>query len=85
MRVRAAAFGDVESLKALRYAAFAKHAPSTYSPQEVANVLNGLDEEELLAMIAERQLFVGEVDSLLVGCAGWHETKLSACVRATRM
>ena len=76
MLVRPAERRDVEPLKALRHAAFAKHAPSTYSPEEVENVLNSLDEEELVAMVTERQLFVGEADGLLVACAGWRGTRL---------
>src|SRR4051812_45307429 len=76
MFVRSAELRDVEALKGLRYEAFAKHAPSTYSPQEVENVLKSLDVEELVAMITERQLFVGEVDGLLVACAGWRGTHL---------
>ena len=80
MLVRPAERRDVEPLKALRHAAFAKHAPSTYSPEEVENVLNSLDEEELVAMITERQLFVGEVDDLLIGCAGWRGRASGMCM-----
>jgi ribosomal protein S18 acetylase RimI-like enzyme len=76
MLVRSAELRDVEPLKALRHAAFAKHAPSRYSPVEVENLLKSLDEEELVAMIAERQLFVGEVDGLPVVCASWRGTNL---------
>jgi GNAT superfamily N-acetyltransferase len=76
MLMRPAELRDVEALKALRHAAFAKHAPSAYSPEEVENLLNGLDEEELLAMITARQMFVGEVDGVLVGCAGWRGANL---------
>ena len=76
MLVRPAELRDVEALKALRHAAFAKHAPSAYSPEEVENLLNDLDEEELVAMITERQMFVGEVDGVLVGCAGWRGANL---------
>ena len=76
MLVRPAELRDVEVLKALRHAAFAKHAPSAYSPEEVENLLNDLDEEELVLMITERQMFVGEVDGVLVGCAGWRGANL---------
>src|SRR3954453_18734154 len=76
MFVRPAELRDLDGLKALRHAAFAKHAPSTYSPWEVENLLRGLDEEELVAMIRARQMLVGEVDGTLVGCAGWRGTNL---------
>ena len=55
----------------MSYAALSTSAPSVYSPRAVIELLDGLDVDELRAMITDRQLFVAETDGLIVGCAGW--------------
>lgn len=74
--MRPAEVDDIERVKAIRHDAFAADAPSAYSPQEVVNLLNDLDENELRVMVDERQLFVGEAQGTIVGCAGWRGENL---------
>ncbi len=74
--LRVATPSDIESLKELRHAAFAAHAPSAYSPGEVETLLGDLDEDELADMIRERQFFVAADDGDLAGCAGWWDSNL---------
>lgn len=74
--IRVAEAADTEVVVALRYAALSAAAPSVYSAREVVELLDGLDRDELLAMIGDRQLFVAETDGLIVGCAGWRGTYL---------
>src|SRR5438034_8910840 len=76
MLIRVAESGDTEDVVALRYAALSASAPSVYSAREVVELLDGLDVDELPAMIEDRQLFVAETDELIVGCAGWRGTYL---------
>ena len=76
MLIRVAESGDTEAVVALRYAALSASAPSVYSAREVVELLDGLDVDELRAMIEDRQLFVAETDGLIVGCAGWRGTYL---------
>jgi putative acetyltransferase len=72
MLIRVAEVGDVVVVEALRHAALSASAPSVYSPREVSELLDGLDVDELRAMVTDRQLFVvAETDGLIVGCAGW--------------
>ena len=71
MLIRVAESGDTEVVVALRHAALSASAPSVYSAREVVELLDGLDDDELCAMIEERQLFVAETDGRIVGCAGW--------------
>jgi len=71
MLIRVAESGDTEVVVALRHAALSASAPSVYSAREVVELLDGLDVDELRAMIEDRQLFVAETDGLIVGCAGW--------------
>jgi GNAT superfamily N-acetyltransferase len=68
---------DVPRLLEIRHAAFARHAPAAYSPEEVATLLADVSEEELPAMVASRQLFVARAAArLIVGLAGWKDTRL---------
>ena len=67
MLIRVAESGDAEVVVALRYAALSASAPSVYSAREVVELLDGLDVDELRAMIDDRQLFVAEADGLIVG------------------
>ena len=53
----------------MRYAALSTSAPSVYSPREIVELLDGLDLDELRAMVKHPQLFVAETDGLIVGCA----------------
>src|SRR5690349_3327823 len=76
MLIRVAEAGDIEVVEALRYAALSTSAPSAYSPREVVELLDGLDVDELRAMVTDRQLFVAETGGLIVGCAGWRGTYL---------
>src|SRR5205807_10216735 len=76
MLIRVAESGDTEVVVALRDAALSASAPSVYSAREVVELLDGLDVDELRAMIEDRQLFVAETDGLIVGCAGWRGTYL---------
>ena len=76
MLIRVAESGDTEVVVALRYAALSASAPSVYSAREVVELLDGLDVDELRAMIEDRQLFVAETDGLTIGCAGWRRTYL---------
>jgi GNAT superfamily N-acetyltransferase len=71
MLIRVAEADDIDVVEALRYAALSTSAPSVYSPREVVELLDGVDIDELRAMIEGRQLFVAETDGLIVGCAGW--------------
>jgi len=71
MLIRVGGAGDVEVVVALRHAALSASAPSVYSAREVGELLDGLDVDELRAMIGDRQLFVAENDGRIVGCAGW--------------
>ena len=86
---------DVPRLLEIRHAAFARHAPAAYSPEEVATLLVDVSPDELQAMIARRQLFVARTAArTIVGLAGWQDGKLRhvyvdpACTRrgiATRL
>ena len=76
MLIRVAEGGDAEALMALRHGALSASAPSVYSEQEVAELLDGIDVDELRDMIEDQQLFVAETDGLIVGCAGWRGTYL---------
>jgi ribosomal protein S18 acetylase RimI-like enzyme len=76
MLVRVAEAGDLEVVEALRYVALSSSAPSAYSPQEVAELLDSLDVDELRAMVKDRQLFVAEADGRILGCAGWRGKQL---------
>jgi hypothetical protein len=49
---------------------------ATKLSREVANLLDDLDEEELVEMIKDQQLFVAEVRGHIVGCAGWRTGSL---------
>ena len=71
MLIRVAQARDIKVVEALRSAALSTSAPSVYSPREVAELLDSLDLDELQAMVKDRQLFVGETDGLIIGCAGW--------------
>jgi ribosomal protein S18 acetylase RimI-like enzyme len=71
VRLRLATNADVERVKEIRHRAYSAHAPVAYSAREVENLLGDLDEDELVAMIAERQLFVAVVDGEVQGVAGW--------------
>jgi GNAT superfamily N-acetyltransferase len=76
MQLRLATIADVERVKEIRHRAYSAHAPAAYSAQEVENLLGDLDEEELVAMIADRQLFVAVVDGEVQGVAGWMLTNV---------
>jgi len=76
MLIRVAEYGDVEVVEALRHAALSNSAPTTYSPHEAVELLEGLDVDELPAMVIDRQLFVAETDGRIIGCAGWRGTYL---------
>jgi GNAT superfamily N-acetyltransferase len=76
VHVRVATITDLERVKKIRYDAFSMHAPSTYTPQEVRNLLGDLDEAELVAMIDDRQLLVAVDDGELRGVAGWRDKNL---------
>jgi len=68
---------DVPRLLEIRHAAFARHAPGAYSPEEVATLLADVGEDELQAMIASRQLFVARTAArVIVGLAGWKDNRL---------
>ena len=71
MELRTATLADVERVKEIRHAAFSEHAPSAYSPQQVENILDGLDEPELVDMVERGLLFVAVIDSEICGTAGW--------------
>src|SRR4051794_39016915 len=71
MLIRVAEGTDLEVVEALRYTALSASAPSVYSPREVIELLDGLDPDELPAMVTDRQLFVAETDGQTVGSAGW--------------
>jgi len=75
MAIRVAEPGESEVVVALRHAALSAEAPSTYSAREVGELLDDFDIDELRAMIEDRQLFVAEIDGLIVGCAGWRGTR----------
>jgi hypothetical protein len=49
---------DLPRLLQIRHAAFTRHAPTVYSPEEVRTLLADVDEAELREMITERRLFV---------------------------
>jgi ribosomal protein S18 acetylase RimI-like enzyme len=68
---------DVPRLLEIRHAAFARHAPAAYSPEEVATLLADVSADELQAMIASRQLFVARTAArAIVGLAGWKDNRL---------
>ncbi|HEX3750513.1 MAG TPA: GNAT family N-acetyltransferase [Streptosporangiaceae bacterium] len=68
---------DVPRLLEIRYAAFARHAPAAYSPEEVATLLADVSEDELRDMIAHYQLFTARTaDGTVVGLAGWKDANL---------
>lgn len=68
---------DVPRLLEIRHAAFARHAPAAYPPEQVATLLTDIDPDELRRMAAAGQLFVARVDGgALVGCAGWRDGRL---------
>jgi ribosomal protein S18 acetylase RimI-like enzyme len=73
---------DVPRLLEIRHAAFARHAPAAYSPEEVATLLADVSQDELQEMIAARQLFVARTAArvtaarVIVGLAGWNGTQL---------
>ncbi len=71
MLIRVGEAGDTEVVAALRHVALSASAPTVYSAREVVELLDGLDVDELRAMIEDRQLFVAEMDGRIVGCAGW--------------
>ncbi len=68
---------DVPRLLEIRHAAFARHAPAAYSPEEVATLLADVSQDELQEMIARRQLFVARTAArAIIGLAGWKGTQL---------
>ncbi|HEY8791050.1 MAG TPA: GNAT family N-acetyltransferase [Actinopolymorphaceae bacterium] len=73
---------DLPRLLEIRHAAFAAQAPSAYTDEQVRTLLDDVDPDELLAMIADRQLFVARLDpdagadGEVVGSAGWQRTRL---------
>jgi GNAT superfamily N-acetyltransferase len=71
--IRDAAGADVPRLLEIRYTAFARHAPSAYSPSEVTALLDDVDEAEIQEMISARQLFVACSADAVVGLAGWKD------------
>jgi GNAT superfamily N-acetyltransferase len=71
-----AADAEVPRLLQVRHAAFALHAPLRYSAEEVATLLNDIDETELVEMISKRQLFVARRAGQVVGLAGWKGERL---------
>lgn len=73
---RLARIADLQRLLQIRHAAFARHAPSAYSPVEVATLLTDVDESELREMITRRQLFVAHDSLTIVGLAGWKDDRL---------
>lgn len=83
MAIRVAEPVESEVVVALRHAALSAEAPSTYSAREVGELLDDFDIDELRAMIEDRQLFVAEIDGLIVGCAGWRGTSLRHVYVAT--
>lgn len=62
---------DVSEILAIRRRTFQHFAPSTYSPEEVKNLLSDIKESELLVMIQNKSLFVAEKNSQVIGCGGW--------------
>jgi ribosomal protein S18 acetylase RimI-like enzyme len=74
---------DLPRLLEIRHAAFLRHAPSAYSPEEVETLLRDVDEGELLEMIADARIFVArKADGVaregdaVVGLAGWRGARL---------
>ena len=76
MLIEPADAADVPRILEIRRAAFAEQAPSAYSPEEVATLLDDVDLAELRSMIMEDQLFVALVDQRIVGLAGWRGDRL---------
>jgi ribosomal protein S18 acetylase RimI-like enzyme len=74
--IEAAQPADLPRLLEIRHAAFARHAPAVYSPEEVATLLADVSPDELGEMIAHRQLFVARTAGVLVGLAGWKDGRL---------
>jgi GNAT superfamily N-acetyltransferase len=62
---------DLPRMLEIRYAAFSKHAPSAYSPEQVETLLGDVDESELREMIRNSQLFVARKGNNIIGLAGW--------------
>lgn len=60
----------------IRHAAFSRHVPSAYSPEQVRTPPADVDESELRAMIGQRQLFVARDAGRVVGLAGWKGERL---------
>jgi nucleoside-diphosphate-sugar epimerase/GNAT superfamily N-acetyltransferase len=76
MRIEHATPADLSRLLAIRYAAFAAHAPAAYSAREVETLLADVDEGELRTMIDAGQLLVARMDHLVAGLAGWKDGRL---------
>lgn len=78
IEIARAAAGDVPRLLEIRHAAFARHAPAAYPPEQVATLLTDIDPDELRRMADARQLFVARRGGggALVGCAGWRDGRL---------
>lgn len=67
---------DLPRICAVRHAAFARHAPAAYSPEQVDTLLHDVDEDELVALIDGGRLFAARVGDLVVGCAGWQDGRV---------
>ncbi|BCJ48022.1 hypothetical protein GCM10010168_23810 [Actinoplanes ianthinogenes] len=76
MTIGPAVPGDLPRILEIRYAAFARHAPSAYSPQEVQTLLGDVDPDEIASMITGRTVFVAREAGHTLGCAGWQGERL---------
>ena len=77
--IRGALASDLTAILGVRSRAVACYAPSAYTPEETATLLDDVDKAELLTMIDDRQLFVAERDGTVIGTAGWLSDTLRHC------
>jgi ribosomal protein S18 acetylase RimI-like enzyme len=71
LNVRLCQLDDIAQILQIRRNTFLHFAPSSYSPQEVQNLLDDIQESELREMVANKSFFVAEIDNQIVGCGGW--------------
>lgn len=73
MKVINAKVEDLKEIINIRHHAFLHCAPGFYNPIEVQNLLGDYDENEILWMIDNKNIFVCEKDGEIIGTAGWKD------------
>ncbi len=76
LQIGHAAEEDIGRVLEIRHAAFSRHAPSAYSPEQVRTLLADVQDSELHEMIQQRQLFVARLGGRVDGVAGWTGDRL---------